>query len=157
MKQIRSSPAASVSDLMTAAQRLQARRLARAHTLLAPLGLTGARWQLLDAIVRAGEPQSAPQLAATLGLTRQGVQKQLDLLAADGLLGAQPNPRHRRSPRYGPGAAGQRLHASASALQAAWDARLAAGLPAAELADALGILKALHARLDDSLPVSPAG
>lgn len=156
MKQIRTSPAALVSDLMTAALRLQTRRLARADTLLAPLGLTGARWQVLDAIVRAGEPQSAPRLAATLGLTRQGVQKQLDLLAADGLLGAQPNPRHRRSPCYGLGAAGQRLHAKASALQAAWDARLGAGLPTAELADALGILKALLARLDDTPPPSPA-
>ncbi|MGC4079813.1 MAG: MarR family winged helix-turn-helix transcriptional regulator [Rubrivivax sp.] len=154
MRQIRSNPTTLVSDLMAAAFRLETRRLARVDTLLEPLGLTGARWQVLDTLVRAGEPQSAPQLAQTLGLTRQGVQKQLDLLAGDGLLGAQPNPRHRRSPHYGLSAAGQRLHARASALHEAWNARLGASLPAEVLADALGILQALHARLDDALPRS---
>lgn len=152
MKQNRPAPAAFVSELMLATLRLEARRLARTDALLEPLGLTGTRWQLLDTIVRAGQPQSAPQLAAALGVTRQGAQKQLDLLAASGLLAAQPNPRHRRSPLYALSAAGQREHARAAALHATWAARLAAGLPANELADALGVLQALHARLDDALP-----
>lgn len=150
------SPATLVSDLMLAAMQLEARRLARADALMEPLGLTGARWQLLDAIVRAGQPRTAPQLAAALGCTRQAAQKQLDLLAADGLLAVQPNPRHRRSPLYGLGAAGQRCHAHAAALHDAWTARLAAGLPAAELADALGLLQALHTRLEDALPRAAA-
>lgn len=150
------SPATLVSDLMLAAMQLEARRMARADALLEPLGLTDARWLLLDAIVRAGQPQSAPQLATVLGCTRQAAQKQLDLLVADALLAPHPNPRHRRSPLYGLSAAGQRSHARAAALHETWAARLATGLPAAELADALGVLQALHTRLEDPLPRAPA-
>lgn len=150
-------PARLVSTLMQAVQRLSSRQLARGDALLEPLELNSARWQALGAISQAGRPLSAPQLAEAVGVTRQGAQKQLHQLAREGLVAAAANPRHQRSPLYGLTAAGRRQLTTATALHEAWTARLAAGLPAAELADALRVLEALHARLADALPRGPAG
>lgn len=63
-------------------------------------GLTSARWQMLGALALAGQPLTAPQIAASMGVTRQGAQKQLNLLVKDGLIEAHDNPQHKRSPLY---------------------------------------------------------
>lgn len=65
-----------------------------------PYGLTSARWQILGAIAWAGQKQTAPQIAEQMGVSRQGAQKQLNLLAEDGLIEKLPNPSHQRSPHY---------------------------------------------------------
>lgn len=73
----------------------------------AAFDLTSARWQMLGALALAPRPLTSPQLAVTMGVTRQGAQKQLDLLLADGLVEKQANPYHKRSPLYQLTAAGQ--------------------------------------------------
>lgn len=69
-------------------------------TFTAPFGLTSARWQILGAIALAGQKQTAPQIAEKMGVSRQGAQKQLNLLVDDGLIVKIPNPSHQRSPHY---------------------------------------------------------
>ncbi|MDR0703253.1 MAG: MarR family transcriptional regulator [Azoarcus sp.] len=64
------------------------------------LGLTSARWQVMGAVALAPQPPSVPQIAAFMGITRQGVQKQVNLLVEEGLFQALPNPAHKRSPLY---------------------------------------------------------
>jgi DNA-binding MarR family transcriptional regulator len=63
-------------------------------------GLTSARWQVLGAISLAQHPPSIPQIAAAMGVTRQGVLKQINLLAEEGLIETRPNPAHKRSSLY---------------------------------------------------------
>ena len=63
-------------------------------------GLTTARWQVLGAISMAKEPSTSPQIAERMGITRQGVQKQLNLLRDEGLVMPIENPTHKRSPQY---------------------------------------------------------
>ncbi|MDR2366253.1 MAG: MarR family transcriptional regulator [Zoogloeaceae bacterium] len=65
-----------------------------------PHGLTSARWQVMGAIALAAQPSSVPQIAACMGITRQGVQKQVNLLVEEGIVQSRPNPAHRRSPLY---------------------------------------------------------
>src|SRR5699024_10450938 len=43
---------------------------------------------------------TVPQIAAAMGNTRQGVRKQIKLLAEQGLVQSRPNPTHKRSPLY---------------------------------------------------------
>lgn len=62
--------------------------------------LSTARWQMLGSVALSQQPLTAPHLAARMGMTRQGAQKQLNLLVQEGLIEAQPNPMHRRSPHY---------------------------------------------------------
>lgn len=67
---------------------------------VAPYDLTSARWQMLGALQIAGQPQTAPQIAGAMGVSRQGAQKQLNLLVEAGLIEKRPNPAHLRSPLY---------------------------------------------------------
>ncbi len=60
-------------------------------------GVTSARWKILGAIFLAGEPQTVPQIARRMGLTRQGVQRLVDVMQKDGLLLFLQNPDHKRA------------------------------------------------------------
>lgn len=65
-----------------------------------PHGLTSARWQVLGAVSMAPQPVNIPQIAEAMGVTRQGVLKQINLLVDEGLVEPLPNPTHKRSPLY---------------------------------------------------------
>lgn len=69
-------------------------------SLARPLGLTSARWQMLGAIALAEKPLTAPQIAEAMGVSRQGAQKQLNVLQGAKLVGPRANPAHRRSQLY---------------------------------------------------------
>lgn len=118
----------AVSDLTLQIFQLNSQLLAWGDRFVAPDGLTSARWQMLGAIALAGAPQTAPQIAARMGTTRQGAQKQIRLLLEDGLLAAHENAAHMRSPLYGltpQGAAVyERVRARWQAQAAAWGAEL---------------------------------
>ena len=66
----------------------------------AKFDLTSARWQMLGALAMSNEPLSSPRIAEFMGVTRQGAQKQLNLLLEDGLIESLPNPSNLRSPLY---------------------------------------------------------
>src|SRR6202020_1283411 len=46
----------------------------------------------------SGRPQTVPQIARVLGVTRQNVQRIADLLVAEGAAEYRDNPDHRASP-----------------------------------------------------------
>lgn len=77
-------------------------------------GLTSARWQVLGAISMAQQPPNIPHIAATMGVTRQGVLKQIKLLLDEGLIQSLPNPMHKRSPLYVLTDAGRSAYAALS-------------------------------------------
>jgi DNA-binding MarR family transcriptional regulator len=60
------------------------------------VGQTQARWQVLS--VLSSSSWTVPQAARRLGVTRQSVQRVVDLLVADGLAELVANPDHARSP-----------------------------------------------------------
>lgn len=114
--------------------------------LVAPLGLTSARWQMLGAIALAGTPLTAPQMGEAMGVTRQGAQKQLNLLLGLGLVEALPNPAHRRSPLYALTPQGWALYRKVDATWAIQAAQLAALIPTAQASTATQTLESmLHA------------
>lgn len=92
------------ADQLTAATlavfRLNGAMLHWGDRFAAPHGLTSARWQMLGALALAERPQSAPQIGARMGVTRQAAQRQLDLLEQEGLVEPLANPQHKRSPLY---------------------------------------------------------
>jgi len=137
----------TVTEIILIVFRLNARLLEQGDRLVQPLGLTSARWQVLGAIALAQEPQTAPQIAVTMGVTRQGVQKQLNLAVAEGLVVAHPNPRHQRSPLHALSATGQVAYDDAMALQRVWAKSLGQGLTLPELQSAKQALTALEHRL----------
>ncbi len=66
----------------------------------APIGLNAMRWQILGAIEIAGEPLTAPRISKAMGITRQGVQKQLNAMVEEGMIEQLHNPYHNRSYLY---------------------------------------------------------
>ena len=131
--------------------RLNGRLLNWGDHLVAPLGLTSARWQMLGAIALAGQPLTAPQIGEAMGVTRQGAQKQLNLLLDQGLVQAMPNPAHRRSPLYGLTPTGEALYRRVDTLWNSQAARFAETLCAVDAAAAALALEAIEA----SLPSHP--
>ena len=137
----------AVTEVILSIFRLNALLLEQGDRLVQPLSLTSARWQVLGAIAMAGEPQTVPQIAAAMGVTRQGVQKQLNLAVAEGLIEAHINPRHQRSPLHALSAKGQAAYDQAMVLQRVWAKSLGRGLPLSELLSAKQVLAALERHL----------
>ncbi len=148
--------AAALTEIMLAVFRVNGRLLEKGDRLVAPLGLTSARWQVLGAVALAGKPMTAPQIAEAMGITRQGAQKQLNKLEEDGFFELLPNPRHERSLLYALTAQGNRTMDAAMALQDVWASGLASGLSQLDLKQTLQTLNAIYARLDTPVPVKGA-
>jgi len=83
------------SEIVVEVFQLNGRLIDAGDSMAAPVGQTSARWQVLGVV--AGGPASVAQVARTMGLTRQAVQRTADLLAADGLVQYTDNPHHRRA------------------------------------------------------------
>jgi DNA-binding MarR family transcriptional regulator len=93
------SPAHHPQELLTRTAlgvfRLNGQFITVSDAMAREAGLTAARWQVLGAVLR--EPQSVAQVARTMGITRQSVQRIADVLAEQGLAEYRPNPAHRRA------------------------------------------------------------
>jgi DNA-binding MarR family transcriptional regulator len=139
-----------LTEIILSIFRLNAQLLEKGDRLVKPLTLTSARWQVLGAIAIAGAPQTAPQIAAAMGITRQGVQKQLNWAIAEGLIELLANPRHERSPLHTLTENGRTAYDAAMSLQRKWARSLGKGLPLAELDIARQMLTSLENRLDST-------
>lgn len=71
--------------------------IALGDRLVAPLGLTSARWQVLGAVAQVPDGLPTADIARNMGLARQSVQRVVDDLAREGILAFAPNPRHKRA------------------------------------------------------------
>jgi DNA-binding MarR family transcriptional regulator len=93
----RSAAGDALTDLFLTLFRVNNLTLTWGDRLVAPLGLTSARWQILGAIALADRPQPVAWLARDLGANRQNVQRIVNDLAREGLVEFRPNPHHRRA------------------------------------------------------------
>ena len=148
--------AQTLTNIMLAVFRLNRRLLDSGDNLVKTLGINSARWQLLGAVSLAGRPLSAPQIADTMGVTRQGAQKQLNKMVAEGYFETQPNPRHERSPVYALTRMGQRTFVGAMAREEKWTTDLATTLSNDDLMRTLNILTQLQQQLESSDPLKEA-
>ena len=87
----------AITDLVLETFRLNGRLLASGDALVADLGLTSARWQVIGAMALSPMPLSVAQIARNMGLTRQAVQRLANEMEADGLMRFAPNPHHQRA------------------------------------------------------------
>ena len=87
----------ALTDLMLDLFRLNSQLLMMGDRLVAELGLTSARWQVLGAIVYADRPEPVAWIARDLGGHRQNVQRIVNDLHKEGLVDFEPNPHHKRA------------------------------------------------------------
>jgi DNA-binding MarR family transcriptional regulator len=139
--------AQALSDLVLAVSRAHGALVARGDAVVAPLGLTSARWQVLGTIALAAEAPSVPAIAGAMGLSRQAIQKQVDLLLQAELIAARPNPAHGRSPLYQLTGAGRAAFARADQRWSSEAARLSEAIAPGSLKAGARLLDQLAERL----------
>jgi DNA-binding MarR family transcriptional regulator len=111
------------------------RRFTTAGEALAkPAGQTLARWLVLETI--QDRPATVAQIARTLLLARQGVQRLADVLVHDGLAAYEDNPAHRRAKLLRITPQGRATLRAIQTAQAAWADALGAEIGEAELRQA---------------------
>lgn len=116
----------------------------------APLEITsGERAVLVDLL--AGEPMTAPQLAALRPISRQAIQPVLASLLERELVAPVPNPRKRRSPFHRITAKGRRLLDRGRAREVEELADVGGGFAARELQITLDVLLRVEAVLANRL------
>ncbi len=128
--------------------RLNSLALTAGDRLVASLGLTSARWQVLGAIVAAERPQPVAWLARDLGANRQNVQRIINDLERDGHVSFAPNPHHKRAQLVILTVKGKRAFQSAMDLQAPWANSLADGVAAKDLATVHRVILLLRKKLE---------
>jgi DNA-binding MarR family transcriptional regulator len=121
---------------------------AAGDALAKPAGQTSARWQVL-----AGAESGAmtvADIARTLGLQRQSIQRVADLLEAEGLVRYVENPRHRRAMLLTLTESGGAALRSIQEAQRAWADALGAKVGQARLERATETLDAALRALEGS-------
>lgn len=131
--------------------RANALLVASGDDLVAPLGLTSARWQVLGTVAMAPTPQPVAHIARDMGLARQSVQRLVNELADTGLVDIKDNPHHKRAKLVCLSEAGRRSFDAIHKLQRPWVDGLAEGLETEKIAIAAEVLQSLRARLERRL------
>ena len=150
MKKTRRTPAGdALTGVMLDFFRLNSLIQTSGDRLVARLGLTSARWQILGAIVAAERPQPVAWLARDLGANRQNVQRIINDLHRDGLVAFETNPHHRRAQLVVLTEKGKRAFDDAMELQAPWINNLSDGLSVKDIATVDRVVKALRAKLEE--------
>jgi DNA-binding MarR family transcriptional regulator len=138
----------ALTDLILDVFRLNNRMLAAGDRLVAGLGLTIARWQVLGTIVAGDRPQPVAWLARDMGANRQNVQRIVNDLATEGLVTFQTNPHHRRAQLVVLTEKGEQTFDAAMRLQAPWINKLSEGLQVEDIETTHGVMTALRRKLE---------
>ena len=116
--------------------------------LVARLGLTSARWQVLGAIIASERPQPVAWLARDLGANRQNVQRIINDLHREGLVAFEANPHHRRAQLVVLTDKGKQTFEAAMRLQAPWINGLSDGLSLEDIETVRRVVTALRNKLE---------
>ncbi|WP_313349285.1 MarR family winged helix-turn-helix transcriptional regulator [Paracoccus sp. (in: a-proteobacteria)] len=152
MNEIRQASAANtLTDLILTLFRVNNLTLMWGDKLVAPFGLTSARWQVLGAIALSEQPQPVAWLARDLGANRQNVQRIVNDLHKEGLVMFQPNPHHRRAQLVLLTDKGREAYENAITAYTPKVDALAEGLSTKDIGTALRVMTMLREKLEDEL------
>ena len=118
--------------------------------LIAGLGLTSARWQVLGAVEAAARPQPVAWLARDMGVHRQNVQRIINDLHKQGLVALQANPHHRRAQLVVLTDKGKQAFDAAMRLQGPWINSLAEGFAIKDIQTLHRVIIALRQKLESN-------
>jgi len=145
------SKADQLTQIILAVFRLNGALTEWGDRFVLPEGLSGTRWRMIGAVALAQRPLTAPQIALTMGVTRQGAQKQLNQLTESGLMETQANPMHKRSPFYALTLTGQSVYDRVNALWQQEATEMARQFSSSGLEAAEHVMKSLVEILENPL------
>jgi DNA-binding MarR family transcriptional regulator len=151
MSKTRRTPAAeALSSIVLDLFRLNSLLLTAGDRLVASLGLTSARWQILGAIANADRPEPVAWLARNLGANRQNVQRIVNDLHGEGLVTFETNPHHRRAQLVVLTDKGSQAFEAAMRLQVPWINGLADGVSVGDIATVQRVVARLRQKLEST-------
>ena len=148
----RTPAGAALTSLVLDLLRVASLLLIAGDRLVAGLGLTSARWQILGAIAAAEHPQPVAWIARDMGGNRQNVQRIINDLHEQGLVAFETNPHHKRAQLVVLTDQGKQTFDAAMRLQAPWINDLAVGLSMKDIQTFQDVITALRQRLERSEP-----
>ena len=140
----------ALTSLVLDVFRLNNLLLTAGDRLVAGLGLTSARWQVLGAVMDAERPQPVAWLARNLGGNRQNVQRIVNDLQGEGLVAFEPNPHHRRAQLVVLTDKGRRAYDAAIRLQVPWINTLSDGLLLKDIETARRVVATVRGKLESN-------
>ena len=143
------TPKDAMTGLILETFRLNGCLLMAGDALVADVGLTSARWQVLGAIALSLVPLSVAHIARNMGLTRQAVQRLANEMERDGLVRFGPNPHHRRAKLVLLTARGKAAYDVAMKRQGPWASGLSNRLSIKQIEAAAATLRTIRQRLED--------
>jgi DNA-binding MarR family transcriptional regulator len=150
-RRLSGQPTDALTLLILEVFRVNGGLIASGDRLVADLGLTSARWQVLGAIALSPAPEPVARLARAMGLHRQGVQRIVNELEVEGIVTLEDNPHHRRAKLVRLTKKGEALYREAERRQKPWARGLAKGLDAMAIVAAQGLLESLRDRLEQAV------
>jgi len=147
-------PPHTVRDLALVVFETNGRLVDTGNKLVSPVGLTTAWWQVLGALGYSAYPLPVAHIARNMGLTRQAVQRVVDLLVRRGLVAQQPNPHHQRARLIVLTPAGRDALTGAEQAVAPLDQLILDRVGADRLATAIAVLREMNAVIVEA--VAPA-
>jgi DNA-binding MarR family transcriptional regulator len=139
---------ALMTELVLEVFRLNGDLLGAGDRLVADIGLSSARWQVMGAVELSPVALPVAHIARNMGLSRQAVQRLANELEADGLVRFVPNPHHARAKLLTLTDKGAAAYAAAMKRQRPWVRQLADNLAAEELTTALKVMRAVRQQLE---------
>lgn len=115
--------------------------IAEGDQITRELGLSSARWKILGALSLAAQPMTVPQIATTMGQSRQSVQRLTDAMQKDGFLDYQENPYHKRAKLVVLTNEGKRIYKLLEQKQIPWANSSSANISAGDMDVTLSVLK----------------
>ena len=144
----RTQAADALTDLVIDLLRLNGLLVTAGDRMVARLGLTSTRWQVLRAIYDAERAQPVAWLARDMGGNRQNVQRIVNDLEKMGLVTLEANPHHRRASLVVLTDKGRQTYDEASRLQAPWANDLSEDLAIKDIHTARRVVSELRQKLE---------
>lgn len=110
-------------------------------------GMTSSRWKILGAVEISQSPLTVPQIARSMGQSRQAVQRLVDVMVKDGLLNLVNNPHHKRAKYVELTPTAENIYLKLYQKQIPWADQCAADLTVEELEIALSVVKKISQNL----------
>ena len=136
-----------VTELILNLFPLNGRLLAVGDDLSSGEGLSSSLWQVLGALIEA--PRTVSQIGRLMGLTRQSVQRSVNIMKDDGLVELVRNPDHQTSPLVRMTSKGETAYRKVMRLQTEWANGLGERLKVDDLKVAVRVLRTLRETLEN--------
>lgn len=117
--------------------------------LVKDAGLTSARWKVLGALSNKTNRLTVPDIARTMGQSRQAVQRLANEMSADGLLETEINPNHQRAKLLRLTNKGQQAYQQAMQKQIPWVNSLSSEFEESELKSVASLIERFVNQLEN--------